>query len=420
MIYSKNLRFACDTCVSGHRARNCLHINRIQDGIVHVIKNRGRPSKYRKDPKDLQKLKLLFANPDPDLNPRCPNTGNFCFECPPRCCSKAQLKNAVYVQDQGMALMAVEEDEAKEETKVESVDQSARNFEEQNENFHQFDETSLSFDFPQNGVQEFNDEQEDDQESIIVDREEQESSDGSDDSSDEDSSSSDEDIDDIAEIQKRAATNRRLQQQRVQQLQNLTSSTTETTPIDTSQRETSHQSQTYTPIQQPISQISQNLSDISTRGSMREIELSSSVSETSTQGSPQDNIFLSVLNTYGLNSDLYNHYKESYRQYENSFPESTPAPTGNYLFGGDATFNEPVGDSISPLELQNCDLSQDIIDLAEHDIDELVASVISSCVNDGGGGSEGDLSKSSDNNTRQNESDTKGLNDWRDATDEAT
>lgn len=443
MIFSQTLRFACDTCVSGHRARDCIHYNRIQDGIVHMIKNRGRPSKLLKDTQaDSEKVKLLAANPDPERNLKCPNSGKYCFECPPRCCSKRQLKNSVYVQDEGMILETVKKEEAPKKVSPKetgwsyqgSSDYTSQSSEVDHEYEYQYsmDGTPPILRYPHDSsvvdsrryVNYFEDqtphatqynEREDDQESIItigngeeVDEVEEESSDDDDDDSS--SSSDEEDVDDLVMIQRQAAANRLLQQQRVQQLQYLSNSSIQpNNSFDQSQPQIAQQPFQYQnsiPIeedtQQPLYQVLSRDENIENHveENVNEINLSESIPEIPTESpAPQENHFLSMMNSYGLSSDLYDHYRESYREYENSFPEidgQIPSgPAGNYLFGGQE-YNEPatiapaiifsapamISEPLQESQNNKYDSLPTFEDLSEQEIDILVASVVANAINE--------------------------------------
>lgn len=105
MIFGNRLKYACDTCVKGHRARDCLHFNRISEGTVYLIKDRGRPSKGRSAESIRERFKLVSAEIHPELNEVCPNSNQFRFDCFKRCCPRKQLKT-IFIKDKSAVLIS--------------------------------------------------------------------------------------------------------------------------------------------------------------------------------------------------------------------------------------------------------------------------------------------------------------------------
>lgn len=109
MIFGRRLKYACETCIKGHRARDCLHFERINEGSVFLIKDRGRPAKDMTAASLRQKYRLLQAGAHPTLNEVCPFSGNFRFGCKGRCCPRKDVK-AVFIDDQSSVLVSVFDD----------------------------------------------------------------------------------------------------------------------------------------------------------------------------------------------------------------------------------------------------------------------------------------------------------------------
>lgn len=122
MLFSETLKFSCDICVHGDRARDCLHFDRIQDGVVFVVKDRGRPTKERKDIESKERLRLDSAELDPFRNPKCVKTGKFKFQCNSRCCPKRKLK-AIYIIEKSIKMTVIIEEKKELEGKKVVEDQ---------------------------------------------------------------------------------------------------------------------------------------------------------------------------------------------------------------------------------------------------------------------------------------------------------
>ncbi|KAH3679657.1 hypothetical protein WICMUC_000797 [Wickerhamomyces mucosus] len=113
MFFSDHLKFACDTCVQGHRGASCLHFDRIRLGNVFLIQDRGRPNndkskKVKKD--DLEGIRIRLRDAkilnDSFKNPVCDFSGLYIFNCTPRCktCKRSELMN-VFLDSSSLILV---------------------------------------------------------------------------------------------------------------------------------------------------------------------------------------------------------------------------------------------------------------------------------------------------------------------------
>lgn len=82
-------------CVQGHRAKECVHFERIAEGSVYVIKKRGRPSKACANDFHLERVQVIGATVDPQKNAVCLRTGKYRFQCDRKCC----FYDAIYLSD---------------------------------------------------------------------------------------------------------------------------------------------------------------------------------------------------------------------------------------------------------------------------------------------------------------------------------
>lgn len=80
MLFSRSFKFACRSCLEQGEARSCIHFDRIKEGQVSAIQE-------LRNSVTIGVSKISYAELDEFMNPRCPTTGGFSFQCLKSCCS---------------------------------------------------------------------------------------------------------------------------------------------------------------------------------------------------------------------------------------------------------------------------------------------------------------------------------------------
>lgn len=94
LIVHHNLIFACEDCINTNREVSCTHYHNISQNDVYAISHSL--------PNPETRLKLITATLDLEMNPICPNSEIFCFDCPHNCCSNDVLNNVVFLSSESV------------------------------------------------------------------------------------------------------------------------------------------------------------------------------------------------------------------------------------------------------------------------------------------------------------------------------
>lgn len=91
MFFSLTLKFACKPCLDNFTARDCTHLELMEEGLVVGIEERAN------DKPCMGVSILKSAKIDPIMNPKCSITSDYMFQCDKKCCSSITISSVYLV-----------------------------------------------------------------------------------------------------------------------------------------------------------------------------------------------------------------------------------------------------------------------------------------------------------------------------------